>query len=598
MSSFQKYISLLDRQYFSSFYFNPVFRLPIVNRDIKPIARALVGGVCGGLLVLCSHTAFAQQAPDAGAIQQEIEAEKYPVENKVPEDIVPTAPPEKDGGPEVTINQFNFYGNTLLGEDALFEVVRPWMNKVLSLAELNYVSSLIAKRYQDSGYLVRVYLPKQNIKDGTVVIAIVEAKFGKAVIQDSQRIDSEIISSRFAKRIIASGQSQGDTLDLKRLERTTLILNDLPGIVAKNILVAGEHEGETDVSVDVSSEPQYSGAVSIDNHGVKSTGETRVTPSLTIANPFRRGDDIRLIGLFSEGNLYGRASYGHPLMANGLRGDVSASFLSYRLGAEFEDLNAKGDAVTVAAGVTYPVLRQLRQNLNVTGRIEQRDYENSQLDETVSDISISAIHLGVNGNKIDSMGKGGISYFGATLAFGDVDLSGNATNQAQDALGPETEGSYSVLSWNYGRLQKVADKTNVWASLIGQVTGDKLDSSETISLGGPNGVRAYPVLEASGDSGAIFTLEVRHQFDQNILLTGFFEYGQVIQKETQAQEQDTLNLKGIGASLLWTHPSNFSASIDIARRIGDNPLADEATGNDSNGSKTLWPVWISVSKHF
>ncbi|WNO07825.1 ShlB/FhaC/HecB family hemolysin secretion/activation protein [Teredinibacter sp. KSP-S5-2] len=588
MSSYRKYrIHLSKRFYFLS---KPLF-----------IGQYVKHAWCSVLLVVLffgSLGAVAQQVPDAGAIQNEIEDVEKPKNEEIPPEEAPLAAPTEGSGPKISVTEISFHGNTLLTEEELLEVVEPWKNKPLSLAELKYVANLVAVRYREDNHLVRVYLPQQDIRDGHIIIAIVEAKFGQVVVQNSQKIQSEIISPDFVTRVMSSDQKRGDTLNLKTLERATLLLNDLSGINAKNVLVAGERQGETDVSVDVASEQRYAGSVTIDNYGVDSTGETRVKPSFTIANPFHRGDKAQLIGLFSEGNQYARMSYTHPLTANGLQADYNTSYLSYSLGDEFEDLDAEGDSFTVGTGLTYPLVRQLKRNINISGRLEQREYENSQLGETISDKSITTLQLGLNGNLVDSLGKGGVSYYGANLVFGDLDLSGNKENEAQDAAGAKTAGSYSVLSWNLGRLQRVTEKTTIWTSLIGQFTDDKLDSSETISLGGPNGIRAYPVLEATGDTGAIFTFELRYQFDDSILLTGFLEAGEVVQKQTQVQAEDSHSLNGLGMSLAWTHSSNFSATIDIARRIGNNPLKDPVTGNDSNGSKTLWPIWIRVSKKF
>lgn len=541
---------------------------------------------------------YAQEAPEAGSIQKQIESTPAPSDIEIPEEKAAPKPPIKKEGPQLEVTQFSFYGHTILSDSELASIVEPWITKKLTLDELKYITSLIAERYSSMGYLARVYLPKQDINDGRVIIAIAEAKYGKVKVDDSQHIKDEVISPRFVEKTVSNGFIKGEILSLKRLEHTTLIVNDLPGIRAQNVLVAGAEEGATDVAVKVTPDRRYTGSVTADNYGVKSTGDYRLMPSLQIANPFHRGDDIRLLGLISEGNQYGRVSYGYPVGYRGLRLNASASVLSYSLGGDFDALSAEGDASTIGLDLTYPLVRQLRSNTHITGSIAKRSYDNEQLGENISSKEVSILKIGVKGNHFDQLGLGGGHYYSADLSLGQLDLAGNKENQAQDAASSQTEGDYTIFSWNYGRYQKLADKTSLWASFAGQITSNKLDSSETLSLGGPNGIRAYPVLEASGDTGVITTIEVRHIFHSDLTLTGFVDYGRVTQKSTETQEEKSLNLKGFGVSAVWALQKDLSASFIVANRIGDNPLSDPETGNDSNGSKKLFPVWLKLTKTF
>jgi len=557
---------------------------------------AQVGAVVVFLGLSCAG--YAQSIPDAGAIQRAVETTKE--EKEFPPDAETEAPskPQDTSGPKVDITTFTFIGNKLFSDSELQPVVEPWQKKPLSIAELKYIAALVSEFYRQSGYLARVYFPEQDINDGRVIVAIVESQFGKVDIEDQRKIDEKVISTPFVSALMSAGMKRGEPLKLQRLERNNLILNDLAGVTGKTLLTAGAQEGETDLNLKLSDTQRYSGSVDIDNYGVRSTGEARVKPYLLIANPLHRGDSISLLGLFSEGNQYARAGYEIPVSHNGLKASVSASYLTYELGAEFADLEAEGDASSFGAGLAYPLIRQLAKTLFITASLEHRSYSNSQLGESISDKVIQTFNLGTNGYLVDDLGRGGVNYFGMNLVAGDLDLSGNEVNQAQDAAGPQLEGSYALLSWNYGRLQRFTASTTFWASIVGQFSDKKLDSSETMSLGGPSGVRAYPVLEASGDAGAVMTFEVRHKIDSDITVTGFFDYGFVDQKSTPVQESDSHSLKGLGVSLTWTHPTLFSASFDIARRIGSNPLEDPETGNDSNGTKTLWPVWMRVTKRF
>src|SRR5690606_28210262 len=122
-----------------------------------------------------------------------------------------------------------------------------------------------------------------------------------------------------------------------------------------------------------------------------------------------------------------------PIGHDGIRAGISASLYQYELGKEFAALEAEGDATTVAADIRYPVIRQRLRNLHLVGRVEQRTYENQQLGQTTSDKEVSAITLGMYGDIVDGLGGGGFNVYNLSLVGGQLDLSGNAEDRANDA---------------------------------------------------------------------------------------------------------------------------------------------------------------------
>ena len=78
-----------------------------------------------------------------------------------------------------------------------------------------------------------------------------------------------------------------------------------------------------------------------------------------------------------------------------------------------------------------------------------------------------------------------------------------------------------------------------------------LASAEKFSLGGPNGVRAFPVGEATADIGLIATAEGRYilpgfkVFNGDLTLTGFYDYGWARINE-HPLPTDTENNRGLG----------------------------------------------------
>ena len=546
-------------------------------------------------IVLCTQAVSAQQ-PDAGSLMREAEPDTIPETNVIPDVPARVQPPAEVEGTSLPVGEFVFNGNSVLSDQALMQVIGPWLNRQLTLAELKHVTDLIAERYRDKGYLVRVYLPEQNINDGSVLIEIVEALFGKVVIDDQ----SEQLGKRpdLVSGIMTSRHKPGELFNLQDTERAALLVNDLPGISAKAVLAAGDKQRHTDIKLSVVDGGQRQSYASLDNYGSRSTGRERLIVSSSWANPFERGDKIDANFMLSDGNRYAKASYDMPVGFEGMRLGTSLSLLSYKLGGDFEDLDAEGSASNVGVYATYPLIRQAQRNMRLSGGLLLRDYENEQLGEQTSDKSVTAINVGINGDMVDGHGGGGVYYYGANLILGDLDLSGNKTNQILDQSSAKTEGSYVKVAWNVARLQYINEDMNLWLGARGQFADKNLDSSETINLGGAQGVRAYPTLEGSGDEGLIMTAEMRYAFNENWSFKGFIDYGRITQKSTQTTSSESHDLKGYGVSADWSVPQQqVTARITLATRIGDNPLADD-DGNDTDGTKHDYPVWVNFTKRF
>ena len=126
-----------------------------------------------------SAAVIAQTAPDAGTIQREIEdtrPQARPVEDFAGQE---EGPPEVDAGDTlVTVAAFEFSGNTLIDSATLSDALVSYLERPLSLNDLDRATALVGDLYQDSGFLARVYLPRQEIVDGRVKIDIEEARFG------------------------------------------------------------------------------------------------------------------------------------------------------------------------------------------------------------------------------------------------------------------------------------------------------------------------------------------------------------------------------------------------------------------------------------
>ncbi|GAB1394403.1 ShlB/FhaC/HecB family hemolysin secretion/activation protein [Rhodocyclaceae bacterium] len=556
----------------------------------------LPASVCA--LVCATTFAHAQTPPDAGSLLRESERtlRETPA---VP--VVPPAPPMKEAakGASVKVAAFRIEGATLLPADELAGLLADHIGRTLSFAELEQAARRIAEHYRTHGWFARVYLPAQDVTDGVVRIQIVEGRFGGALIErdNGTRADADLI-----QRLAAGRLKTGEPFSAADLERGLLLANDQPGIRATGILEAGDAPGETRLRLKLTDGPRFAGDAGLTNHGTRATGREQVTAGLAW-NP-GDGSQASLRALAATDLALVRLAYARPLGGDGLRWSIHASDLNYRLGGDFKALNAKGNAQTWGLDLAWPIQRAADRNLSLTATAEQRRYADDSLGTALRRKQIDALQFALNGDRIDGLGGGGLTQASLVLAAGDLDLSGNAADLTADRAGPRAHGAYGKLNARLARLQNLPAGFALHADLSAQWADGNLDSSEQFVLGGPNGVRAYPVSEAGGDEGWLLTLELRKEVSPGWTAMGFLDGGEIRQHKRPwagwnagGNVPNRYGLAGAGIGLNWNKPGDYSVQLTLAAPLGGHP-GKTAAGKNQDGSAREARAWLRATKYF
>ena len=501
-------------------------------------------------------------------------------------------------GASVTVRAFRFAGNQLLSDAQLAPVVAPYLNRPLTFNELQQAAAAVGEAYRAAGWIVRVYVPRQVITDGVVTIQVVEAVFGKAVFDGVPlaRVKTETIAG-----LLDVAKKRGEPLDAVALDRALLLIEDLPGLLSTASLREGEAHGETDVVLKLADGPYVGGVLNLDNHGSRSTGSPRAVAGLAVNSPLRQGDQATADFIHAEGSDYLRLGFTLPVGVAGWRVGTHASRLDYRVVArEFATADLTGSSSAFGVDASYPILRSRLSNLYLNLVADHKRFDNRAAAATTSDYRVNSLTATLAGNRFDSTLGGGASTASLSLVSGRVDLGGSP-NRAADLAGPHTEGHYLKLAFAASRHQMLSGPLSLYAAYSGQLANGNLDSSEKFYLGGPGGVRAYPVNEGGGTNGQLLTLELRAKLPNKLTLAGFYDWGQVtVNTDNDFAGAALLNrysLEGAGLSLDWLSPFGASVKAAWAHRLGRNPHPTQA-GTDQDGSRTLNRGWLSASLPF
>jgi len=281
------------------------------------------------LAVSIALPVFAQTPPDAGRILQD----------SLPQTIQPLAPSvdftvegqpladSEPGGVRITLNSIQFTDNTIYTNDELLAVLGDVFTKQYDLAGLRQLANQISLHYRNTGYpFARAIIPAQNMSDGLLVIQLIEGRYGNVSTSGDASIASDALP-------LLNALKPGDVIESSQLERSTLLLGDLPGVRVVPVM--------RPLDVQVFEEPQFSVSLGVDNLGNRFSGEYRGQAAFRYNRLLMLGDELTVRALYtSEDTWLGQIGYSLPLGYSGLRGNISYAHTDYQLGKNFSNLGA------------------------------------------------------------------------------------------------------------------------------------------------------------------------------------------------------------------------------------------------------------------
>jgi len=513
-------------------------------------------------------------------------------------------PNEIDEKITVFVKRFVFRGNSKITSKELLSVLSNYVNKDLNFSELELATSLISKEYRSRGLWAMAYLPDQELKNGMIEINILEGKIGKLkFIEADDKGKSLNLPQAEASKYILRGQKVGEMLDVRALETSVKNLDNVPGITAAASLLAGMGPGETDIAISMANTELVTGSVRMDNHGSNSAGEYRLSGLANFDGMFNVGDRVSVSSLKSEGITYSSIGFNFPVSYDGTRAELSYSFLDYKLGEQFKEVQAKGSA----NNYSFQIVKTLPKIADISLSTSLSLTHKKLLDQTSAGVSadktVDVARLALNFDD----GKPGqnVNFGNISLTRGNLNLSGNRTDLAMDSQTANRHGDFVKIEYSLGRLQRLSEKNYLNVVINGQVAFDNLDSSEKMSLGGPTGVRAYPSGEGMGDTAAVLRTEFRHNFSEKWQGIIFYDHGATtlnnrIWTNWNSANENLVNsyqLKGGGIGLNLINNDDYDFGIYVGRRKDHNPGRGNS-GNDSDGTLDKLRFWLTFNRKF
>ena len=541
-------------------------------------------------VLFCSF-AYAQQPPSsatAGGVarqQQEIEVKKKlekrieterpKIEGTATEAILP-----EDSGPKVQVNTITVEGATLLTAQEIKNITSNYEGKQLSLKSIQKVADLVTDEYRKKNYVTsRAYIPPQTIKDGVLVIKVIEGKLGSVDIRGNRYFKTSMLERKL------DFESAG-YFDYSALQNSLVYINEHPDRKARATLVPGKQPGTTDVVIDVEDRLPFHVSAEYDNYASRYIGKNRYALVMEHNNLLGFDDKAYLKFQYSDGAdlKLQQGRYSYPLR-QGV--NIGAYFMqnTIKIGEEFEDADSSGRAKIFGVFLNGALVKKPDLDLRLNLGFDYKSIKNYVMDELDSQDEVRVAKAGLDLDCNDSWGRNILT---GEFDLGIPDIMGGMEDKDLDSSRVGAGGEFNKWLFNYYRLQSLPFETSLLWKNSAQYSTYNLVASEEFQIGGPTSVRGYAPAEYSGDKGFYTSPELsipwyfiskqaKIPYTENtkwynaLRFVIFYDWAITEFNSPQPGESKDQTLKGYGYGLRFNIKDNVSFRVEVGYPDGKTP---------------------------
>jgi hemolysin activation/secretion protein len=446
---------------------------------------------------------------------------RLPEPTPTPQPLEPKSPPlelppsnQSPGSvdvPPLTLRSLKIIGNTVFSSQELLKLVDQYLNKRLTVADLNELQDKITNYYVKRGYInsgaaiLIVDNPRLNLEAADLIVRISEGRLSEIMINGSRRL-SKYVRDRL---------KQPGALNINRLNKDLLLLqdNELIGQISGSLEPADpELINFAKLTVDVKPSKPYQVSVVTDNYRNPGVGSLQRGIDFTALNPLELGDKLSIGYRNTNGSNVFNASYTAPINRQGT--SLRFSYLNgtnSTIEKPFENFGLQNTAQVYSFGIRQPLLRE------ATSRYRSEFGLSLSLDHLESQDQLLGFNFPISRGADDS-GQTKIT----TLRFGQDwqyrDSKQSIFLKSLLSLGIDI-GSTTAPNFNSGQFFSWQGDA-YWARRLPwrmtfifkaglQFADRPLVSSEQLSLGGFDSIRGYRQDGVLGDNGFFGSLELR-----------------------------------------------------------------------------------------
>jgi hemolysin activation/secretion protein len=403
------------------------------------------------------------------------------------------------------VNEYLVRGNTLLGNVDIEESVEPFLGPGRSMNDVHAAQNALQKLYQSKGYQsVVVEVPQQQVKNGVVLLQVVENSIGRVRVEGAKYHSPQEI--RDAVPALAEGsipnftQAQQQLTDLNR---------EQPGRQVVPLLSPGSMPDTMDVTLKVDDTYPLHGSVEVNNDHSADTPDLRTIANVSYNNLWQLGHTISASYIVAPDDPRATEVYALSYLAP-LNADWSLLGSAYKSNSNANTLGGttvlgKGNAFSFQATKQLPVLGDYTQLVSF-GFSRKHFDQNITLDGQTIEAPLTYYPLtaAYTGQSVSDKSSSG---FTLTGNFG---LRGaGSSNTAFDNQRYNARDNFADLHLDINYLRNLGGGFALATRGSAQVASEPLVSTEQFAAGGMSTVRGYLSAEDTADNGAIASAELR-----------------------------------------------------------------------------------------
>jgi hemolysin activation/secretion protein len=482
-----------------------------------------------------SAIANAQQVSpsvDPGVVRKQFEPPPSPLselEATVEDSREPTLePPESDVS--FTLHDLSLPELSVYPKGEFDGLWQRYVGTEISLRELSVIAAAITVRYRNDGYVLsRALVPAQDITDGKVYIQVLEGVIDEVVIEGD--VDRPGLWRDHAERL-----KRSTPLRASDLERTVLLLNDLPGASTRAILSASDNGLGASKLTLVPSPSAFSIYLDSNNRGTRFLGPSQGEFGFSAYSMFGlyESTTVRVNQTYNEDLSLFALDHSEVLCACGTRVVLSGSYLTTEPGSVLSDFDVDGESYSGAVAVLHPFIRSRGMNLTTFGRFDFLNSKNDIAKLSLSNDKVRALRAGVTFDATDR-------YQGVNLALLELSqglpIFDASESDSSSASRPGAGGTFTRLYGRAQRLQRVGPGLNLFVRAAGQYAFHRLLAPEQFSFGGDDFGRGYDAAELIGDHGISTLAEIQwgrtlgYPVLEGLQLFTSFDYGVIWRRD-------------------------------------------------------------------
>lgn len=408
------------------------------------------------------------------------------------------APPQTIDVKRIEVDDVN-----LLPDALIRETVAPYENRTLTFDALRELTQKLTKLYEANGYVTTlVYIPEQTIENGVVHLKAAEGLVSEVSLESTRWVKPRAIIPRI-------DLEPGEPFKITDLRRSLRRINQTPDLAVQAVLKAGENPGETNITlVPLNDKPPIHLSGFYDNLGRDLIGTQRLGVTLADNNLTTLGDQAFGSVNWTRRSVGVASHYELPVGPHGTSVQFDYAHSRLKLGDEFEPLDIRGRATVYSPQISQEFLRNDHWVIGSDLGFDFKNLQTTLLGEELFRDQVRLLRPVLNIEEYDKTGRTllrhefgiGLDVFGAT--------NGNEATASRAGAGSKFFRYTAVavrnqrLPWGMATVFKG----------IGQVSPDRLVSTEQLQIGGAATVRGYREGRLIGDAGYVLSAELQVPF--------------------------------------------------------------------------------------